>query len=76
MSKQERLSEILGKHYMPPDNGDMCWQNGATTFTREEVAHLIWSQLAAVTNDLKRHFGDETSNEMFDYLDSPRIVEF
>lgn len=32
--------------YMPPDNGDICWQEGAETFSRKEVWYLLYTQRA------------------------------
>ena len=62
--------------YMPPDNGDICWQVGSETFTRKEVAHLLWTQRAMIGNDLKSYCGNDLTKEMFDILDKPRMPKF
>jgi hypothetical protein len=70
------LTKRLGKHFMPPDNGDKMWNVGSETFTREEAAYLLWTQIAAIGNDLKTHAGSEITDAMFEILDNPRIPVF
>lgn len=62
--------------FIPPDAGDVCWQNGSETFSRQEVAHLLWTQIAMISNDLKTHCGKDLTECMFDILKHPRIPEF
>lgn len=62
--------------FIPPDNGDVCWTTGAETFTRKEVAYLLYTQRAMIGNDLKYRCGNEMTPEMFQVLDNPRIPEF
>jgi len=76
MTTQKTLSKRIGKHYMPPDNGDICWQNGAETFTREEVAHLLWTQIAMIRNDFRTFEGKVLTESIYDILKNPRIPEF
>lgn len=76
MSKRETLSNRIGKTYIPPDNGDICWQTGAETFTREEVAHLLWTQIAMIANDFRTFEGDRLTDGIYDILNNPRIPEF
>jgi len=64
------------KIYMPPDNGDICWQIGSETFTRKEVADMLHTQRAMISNDLKTYCGNELTKEMFDILDKPRMPKF
>jgi hypothetical protein len=66
----------LKQTYMPPDHGDICWTEGAETFTRKEVADLLWTQRAMIGNDLKSYCGNELTKEMFEILDNPRIPKF
>lgn len=71
-----QLSERIGKQFMPPDHGDECWRTDAKDFTREEVAYLLWTQIAMISNDLKSFCGNALTPEMFDVLNNPRIPEF
>lgn len=80
-SPQKTLTKILQKNdkakfFMPPDNGDVKWESGAETFTREEVAYLLWSQIAMMGNDLKTHCGKDLTPAMFEIIEEPRIPEF
>lgn len=70
------FSKRIGKSFIPPDNGDVCWHDKSETFTREEVAYLLWAQIAAIGNDLKTVCGKDMTPEMFDVLDNPRIPVF
>lgn len=70
------FSKRIGKNFIPPDDGDICWNNNSETFTREEVAYLLWSQIAAIGNDLKTVCGDDMTPEMFDVLNNPRVPIF
>lgn len=72
----EILSKRIGKNFIPPDNGDVCWQSKSETFTREEVAKLLWTQIAVIGNDLKTFCGEDMTVEMFDVLENPRIPVF
>lgn len=77
----EKLNNQLQKkdassRFIPPDNGDICWQTGSETFTREEVASLLWTQIAMISNDLKIYCGNDLTPNMFDVIDNPRIPEF
>lgn len=79
--KKELPAAIDGKphvtgSFIPPDHGDVCWQIGSETFSRKEVAHLLWTQRAMISNDLKAYCGEDLTAEMFDILKSPRIPEF
>lgn len=62
--------------FMPPDSDDICWQVGAESFSRKEVAYLLYTQRAMISNDLRRHCGNDMTNEMFEILDDPRIPVF
>ena len=75
MTTQEILSKRISKQYMPPDNADICWQTGNETFTREEVAHLLWTQIAMIRNDFRTFEGDKMTESIYDIL-NPRIPEF
>lgn len=77
----EKLTKALRKtdvtsSFIPPDNGDVRWQEGSETFTREEVASLLWTQIAMISNDLKTHCGKDLTEDMFDIITHPRIPEF
>lgn len=61
--------------FMPPDNGDILWQVGAETFTRKEVAYILYTQRAMISNDLKAYCGKDLTSEMFIILDNPRTPE-
>jgi hypothetical protein len=76
MSKRETLSNRIGKTYMPPDADDVCWQTGSETFTRDEVAHLLWTQIAMIANDFRTFEGDNLTDGIYDILNNPRIPEF
>lgn len=76
MSKRETLSNRIGKNYMPPDNGEICWHTGSETFTRLEVAHLLWTQIAMIANDFRTFEGDKLTDGIYDILNNPRIPEF
>jgi hypothetical protein len=62
--------------FIPPDSDDICWTIGAETFTRKEVAYLLWTQRAMIGNDLKSFCGNDLTKEMFDILDKPRMPKF
>jgi len=77
----EKLTKALRKadvssSFIPPDNGDVRWQTGSETFTREEVASLLWSQIAMISNDLKSCCGKDLTPDMYAVIDGPRIPEF
>ena len=76
MSKRETLSNRIGKTICLPDNGDVCWQKVLETFTREEVAHLLWTQIAMIANDFRTFEGDKLTDGIYDILNNPRIPEF
>lgn len=76
MSTIEKLSKILGEQYIPVDSGDYSWENDSETFTRKEVAHLLWTQIAMISNDLKRNCGNELSETAFEIIKNPRIPKF
>lgn len=61
---------------MPPDNGDVKWNIGSKTFTRQEVAYLLYTQRAMISNDLKTKCGDSLTRDMFEILKNPRQPEF
>jgi hypothetical protein len=67
---------MLETGYMPPDNGDVCWEKGSKTFTRKEVAYLLYTQRAMISNDLKDFCGKDLTPEMFDILNEPRQLEW
>lgn len=62
--------------FIAPDHGDICWTKGAETFTRKEVAYLLYTQRAMISNDMKQACGSEMNELMFDILNNPRIPEF
>lgn len=77
----KKLTEALRKtdvtsSFIPPDNGDVRWQTGSETFTREEVASLLWTQIAMISNDLKTCCGKDLTPDMYAVIDAPRIPEF
>lgn len=77
----EKLTKALRKanvssNFITPDNGDVCWQEGSETFTREEVASLLWTQIAMIANDLKTYCGKDLTKDMYEVIDDPRIPEF
>lgn len=74
MSVIEKLSKILGKQYMPVDHLDTAWKNDSESFTREEVANLLWTQIAMISNDLKRNC--ELTSDAYEILNNPRIPKF
>ncbi len=77
----KKLTEALRKtdvtsSFIPPDNGDVRWQAGSETFTREEVASLLWTQIAMISNDLRTCCGKDLTPDMYAVIDDPRIPEF
>jgi len=62
--------------FIPPDNGDLCWQTGSEIFTRKEVASLLWTQRAMISNDLKTRCGNDLTQEMYAIIDDPRMPTF
>lgn len=81
LKTEDALTNVLRKTdanatFIPPDTDDVCWKNGADTFTRTEVAHLLWIQIAMIGNDLKTHCGSDLTADMFDVLEYPRIPKF
>lgn len=77
----KKLTEALRKtdvtsSFIPPDNGDVRWQAGSETFTREEVASLLWTQIAMISNDLRTCCGKDLTPDMYVVIDDPRIPEF
>lgn len=62
------------EEFMPPDHGDVCWHIGSETFTRKEVYHLLWTQRAMISNDIKR--GVALTPELIEIIENPRIPEF
>ncbi len=67
---------ITKEFFLPPDNGDTCWEKGAISFSRKEVFALLHTQRAMIGNDLKTHCGRELTDEMFQIIDNPRIPKF
>jgi hypothetical protein len=67
---------LLETGYLPPDNGDVCWEKGKDTFTRKDVAYLLYTQRAMISNDLKAFCGKDLTPEMFDILNEPRQPEW
>lgn len=77
----KKLTEALRKtdvtsSFIPPDNGDVRWQAGSETFTREEVASLLWTQIAMISNDLRTCCGKDLTPDMCAVVGDPRIPEF
>lgn len=77
----EKLNSQLQKkdansRFIPPDNGDICWETGSDTFTREEVASLLWTQIAMISNDLRIYCGKDLTPDMYTVINDPRIPEF
>ena len=64
------------EYYLPPDDGDICWQEGSETFTRKEVADMLHTQRAMISNDFKILFGDEATDQMLTLLEKPRKPKF
>jgi hypothetical protein len=62
--------------FTPPDDGDVCWQTGSETFTREEVALLLWTQRSMIHNDMKRACGKDLTPDMIAILNNPRSPEY
>ena len=81
LSTTDVLSQALRNNdvtssYIAPDADDVCWLNGSETFTRKEVAHLLWTQIAMISNELKKHCGKDLTADMFEILNFPRIPQF
>lgn len=70
-----RKTDVTGS-FIPPDNGDVRWQTGSETFTREEVASLLWTQIAMISNDLRTCCAKDLTPDMYAVIDDPRIPEF
>lgn len=64
----------LEEKYVPPDDGDICWQIGSETFTRKEVFHLLWTQRAMISNDIKS-LRFHTSFPKLELLNSKDVYE-
>ena len=75
LTKALRKTDVSSS-FIPPDNGDVRWQTGSETFTREEVASLLWTQIAMISNDLKPCCGKDLTPDMYAVIDDPRIPEF
>jgi len=75
LTKELRKTDVSSS-FIPPDNGDVRWQTGSETFTREEVASLLWSQIAMISNDLRTCCGKDLTPDMYAVIDNPRIPEF
>lgn len=71
-----KLSQTLSEKFLPADNGDVCWEKGSESFSRKEVAHLLWTQIAMISNDLKSNCGNCLTPEIVAILGHPRIPEF
>ena len=71
MSKDKNFIPLI-----PPDNGDVCWGIDKSSYTRKEVAYLLYTQRAMISNDLKRYCGSELTKEMFEILDNPRTPKY
>jgi hypothetical protein len=81
MKPQDTLTEILQSvdedaDFTPPDNNDYRWTTGVELFTRQEVANILWSQIAMIGNDLKTNCGKDLTKDMYTILDNPRIPKF
>lgn len=72
----QKYMEENNQHYIPPDNGDACWQVGSETFTRKEVSDMLHTQRAMISNDLKINCGNELTEKMFHLLKNPRKPQF
>ena len=77
----EKLNNQLQKtdtssRFIPPDNDDIRWQTGSETFTREEVASLLWTQIARISNDLRTCCGTDLTKDMHEAINDTRIPEF
>lgn len=75
VTKALRIADVSSS-FIPPDNGDVRWETGSETFTREEVASLLWTQIAMISNDLKTCCGKDLTPEMYAVINDPRIPEF
>jgi hypothetical protein len=62
--------------FLPPDDGEVCWQEGSQTFTRKEVSDMLHTQRAMISNDLKKSCGDDLTDKMFSLLKNPRVPKF
>ena len=67
---------MIKETFIPPDSDDICWQVGSETFTRKEVAYLLWTQRAMISNDLKMFCGNDLTPEMFKILEQPRKPDY
>ncbi len=45
------------REFLPPDNGDICWNIGSENFSRKEVFDMLYTQRAMIKNDVKRIYG-------------------
>ena len=57
-------------------SGKNDWEIGAKIFTRKEVSHLLYTQRAMISNDLKRNFGNDINKSIYEILDNPRVPKF
>jgi hypothetical protein len=71
----ERLKKIKSV-FIPPGNGDLCWRVEQGNFTREQVCHLLWTQISMINNDLKTHCGKDLTKNMHEIISKPRIPNF
>jgi hypothetical protein len=64
------------EQFTPPDHGEECWPMGAETYTRKEVAYLLYTQRAMISNDLKAHCGHDLTPGMYQILKQPRTPQY
>jgi len=76
MGRIERGVSQPKEKYMPPDHGDICWNVGSETFTRKEVADMLYTQRSMISNDLKTSCGNDLTPDMYKVIDNPRIPVF
>lgn len=72
MTAEQKLRKLV-PGFITPD-GENDWHTGSETFTRKEVANLLWTQIAMISNDMKREF--DLSEQQMDLLGNPRIPNF
>lgn len=75
LTKQLRKTDNEA-YFIPPDNGDIRWAEKSEQFSREEVAAILWAQIAIIGNDLKQCCGQDLTEEMFNIINDPRVPEF
>ena len=67
--------ELKEKEYPYPDDEMGYWGKGKEQFSRKEVAYLLYSQRAAISNDIAM-CGNQIPSAIWDVLKNPRQPKF